>query len=138
MSFLGGLFDRKPGGTFVGNLLRTAGNAVAPGVLGTGAGMISQQQYDSIHLSDADFYAKYGVSKTGNPSNPSVTSKVLTALNSAIHPVQQGISPTTGQPYQPSTALSTAKSFFSTYWWVLLIFPGGLIIYPIMKKFLKL
>lgn len=44
MSFFSNLFKRKPGGTVVGNLLRTVGNAIAPGVLGTGAMMIKPDE----------------------------------------------------------------------------------------------
>ena len=37
MSFLSGLFKRKPGGTFVGNLIRGAANKASGGLLGNGA-----------------------------------------------------------------------------------------------------
>src|SRR4051794_30840046 len=115
MSFLGGIFDRKPGGTFVGNLLRTASSAATGGVLGQGTQMISQQQYDSIHLSDADFVAKYGVTKSGAPPVPTIGASVTGAINNAIHPVEQGINPLTGQPYSPSIFSSftaSASGFF--------------------------
>src|SRR4051794_22848229 len=44
-----GLFSKKPGGTFFGNLLRVGGNAVSqaagvPGLLGTGANKIEVGQ----------------------------------------------------------------------------------------------
>lgn len=35
-----GLFKKKPGGTFVGNLLRTAANKATGGIMGTGANRI--------------------------------------------------------------------------------------------------
>ncbi len=39
-----GLFKKKPGGTFFGNLLRAGSSKLAPGVLGTGANRIEMGQ----------------------------------------------------------------------------------------------
>lgn len=40
MAFLKGLFKKKPGGTFFGNLIRGVANKATGGILGTGAHMI--------------------------------------------------------------------------------------------------
>jgi hypothetical protein len=65
MAFLGGLFKRKPGGTMLGNLIRGAANKASGGVLGNGSMMITQDQADLRDLTDADYVAKYGKTKTG-------------------------------------------------------------------------
>lgn len=44
MSFLSNLFKRKPGGTVVGNLLRTVASTVTGGILGNGAMMLKQEE----------------------------------------------------------------------------------------------
>lgn len=67
MGFLQDLFAKKPGGTVVGNIIRNVASSVTGGVLGTGAGIINQQQYDLTHMSDADYEAKYAVHKNGTP-----------------------------------------------------------------------
>lgn len=59
------LFKRKPGGTFVGNLLRGAANKASGGVLGNGAMMITQEQADIRDLSNDAYIAKYGKTKEG-------------------------------------------------------------------------
>lgn len=44
MAFLKNLFKRKPGGTFVGNLIRGAANKFSGGLLGNGAMMIKPDE----------------------------------------------------------------------------------------------
>lgn len=63
MGFLGGLFKKKPGGTFVGNLFRKATNAVSGGLFGTGASKAAQDANDLANLSEDAYKKKYGMSK---------------------------------------------------------------------------
>lgn len=80
MGFLSNIFKRKPGGTFVGNLLRKTANTVAGAipfvggiaskVVGQGAMMITQEQADKRDLSDEDYYNKYGQYKDGRVKPP--------------------------------------------------------------------
>lgn len=46
MGFLKDLFKRKPGGTLLGNTLRGVTRSLTGGLLGNGALMISQEEYD--------------------------------------------------------------------------------------------
>lgn len=81
-----GLFKRKPGGTLIGNLLRGVAKNATGGALGNGAMMISQEDADRRDLSDNDFSAKYGKTKTGvvlgTPANPNITSPEQSLTNS--------------------------------------------------------
>lgn len=80
MGFLKNIFKRKPGGTFVGNLLRKTANTVAGAIpfvggiaskiVGQGAMMISQEEADKRDLSDEDYYNKYGQYKDGRVKPP--------------------------------------------------------------------
>lgn len=63
MSFLKDLFKRKPGGTFVGNSLRTLSSAYTGGAMGSGRMMITELDADKRDLNDTDFFTKYGRSK---------------------------------------------------------------------------
>lgn len=65
MGFLTGLFKKKVGGTVVGNLLRGVVNTASKGLLGTGAGILTQEQSDKETMTDAAFLAKYGYNKQG-------------------------------------------------------------------------
>jgi hypothetical protein len=67
MSWLNELFQRKPGGTAVGNLLRTVTGIFTNGTFGTGANMITQKQADMRDLSDTLYIQKYGETKSGIP-----------------------------------------------------------------------
>ena len=82
MAFLGGLFKRKPGGTLIGNLFRKVANAATGGILGNGAGMITQEEADARDLNDYDFFAKYGYNKPGavNPVNQGQTGPTYTPV----------------------------------------------------------
>ncbi|MBO9731165.1 MAG: hypothetical protein J7623_21180 [Chitinophaga sp.] len=97
MSFLGNLFKRKPGGTFMGNLLRKTANTVAGAIpfvggiaskiVGQGAMMISQEEADKRDLSDADYMTKYGQQKDGRPIpvfNPAGQTLLATAAGGAV------------------------------------------------------
>ena len=65
MSWLNDLFARKPGGSFLGNLLRQGASILSDGKLGTGAGMITQKQADMRDLSTTEYQQKYGETKSG-------------------------------------------------------------------------
>lgn len=65
MGWLSDIFKRKPGGTAVGNILRSLSSSLTDGKLGSGANMISQQEYDYKNLSDSDFARRYGYNKAG-------------------------------------------------------------------------
>jgi hypothetical protein len=80
MSFLTDLFQRKPGGTAAGNFLRGIVSVVTNGNMGTGAGMITQEQADIRDLTDSEFIAKYAKTKRGVPvagvtPNPNIKSQ---------------------------------------------------------------
>ena len=106
MGLFGDIFKRKPGGTFVGNLLRGGAKAVAnvfvPGggaLVGNGAMMITQEDADKRDLTDAQFIAKYGLTKAGlPPQNGALKETFGAALNGAINGVNNlnnaGLSPT--------------------------------------------
>lgn len=57
-----GLFKKKPGGTFFGNLLRAGSNKVSGGVLGTGANRIEIGQTQT----NAELAASQGVDFNAN------------------------------------------------------------------------
>lgn len=69
MSFISNLFKKKPGGTAIGNLFRKAANTATGGILGNGANMITQQEYDKKNITDAEYEMKYGLTKTGQYVN---------------------------------------------------------------------
>ncbi|MBS1570973.1 MAG: hypothetical protein JST62_01055 [Bacteroidetes bacterium] len=89
MGLLQNIFGRKPGGTFVGNLIRNAASTATGGVLGQGQMKITQEEFDRKNLSDVAYYNKYGVSKPG--ANPSVLPYLQQAAGAAISGAVGGI-----------------------------------------------
>lgn len=67
-----GLFKKKPGGTFFGNLLRMGANKVSGGLLGTGANMLpavpasAQSQVEAMQQNQS----RLGDLQTNGPSSP--------------------------------------------------------------------
>ena len=114
MSFLSNIFQKKPGGTAVGNLLRAASSQIPyiGSALGTGANRIEVgQTKTNIQLA-----REAGL----NPVDPAQQVANLAGQAYAQTP--------SGQQVIASTLLSQVKK----YWWVLLI-PGGLILYIFLK-----
>lgn len=127
LTFLGGLFKRKPGGTFFGNLLRKTAGAATGGILGNGAMMISQEDADKRDLSDSDYIAKYGMTKAG---------AVIPTIQPQrqILPVQQQLDNSLKQQFDKAkedTKKKGFKEFLNKYWWALLA-PLGLLILTII------
>lgn len=93
MSFFSNLFKRKPGGTFVGNLIRGAVKSVpvVGGLLGNGAMMISQVDADKRDLSDADFEAKYNATKSNVASDGSISAYLRETLGAAAAGAVNGV-----------------------------------------------
>lgn len=126
MSFFKNLFKRKPGGTFFGNLLRGVANKATGGLLGNGAMMISQEDADKRDLSDADFIAKYGKTKTNVPvqsvqPNPNIMSVSQSLDNNTKNQVNDG---------KRQALMETIKKR-----WYLVLFPVVLIIVLAIKAF---
>lgn len=66
MAFWEDIFGKSlPEGTPMGNLLRKVSNDLTGGFLGNGAARISQTDYDIKNLTDDEYIAKYGKTKTG-------------------------------------------------------------------------
>lgn len=88
MGLFKNIFKRKPGGTFVGNMIRGAVKnvPVVGGFLGNGQMMISEEDADKRDLSDADFEAKYGKKKDGRPISalPGFVQQVGAVLGSGL------------------------------------------------------
>lgn len=71
MGFLSGLFKRKKGGTFVGNLIRGAASKATGGILGSGAGLAAweakeaQKVTDGLHDQIANLTSKMNSKQMG-------------------------------------------------------------------------
>lgn len=115
MAFLSTVFKKKPGGTMVGNLLRTTANRASGGVLGNGASIISQEDFDKNTLTDLEFYNRYAKTKNG---------VVLDAYknSSANQPKLQ----TSLDPIKV-TKLGVARVWLQTYWYVPLLAVSALV-----------
>lgn len=124
MGFLSNIFKKKPGGTVVGNLIRGVVNKASSGVLGTGAGMISQKDYDKRVLTDVEFYSRYGETKNGVV----LPEYQQTAANQPT--------PETKTPLLQTIGTSAAKTLLHEYWQgILFIFTLiSLGIYSLIKR----
>lgn len=115
MGLFSKLFSRRPGGTAVGNILRTVANKATGGVLGTGAMMITQEEYDRKHLTDFEYYTKYGKNKP--ETNPTVlpyltqaAGAVLAGAATSLHSFNQaGANAQTAQQYAETGATTTQQ-----------------------------
>lgn len=124
MAFLSNIFKQKPGGTMLGNLIRATASKATNGVLGNGAGVISQEDFDKKTLSDVEFYNRYAKTKNG---------VVLDAYkNSAAN---QPPLPTPGDPLL-STKMGVVKVWLKKYWYVPLLAVSALttLLYFAFKK----
>lgn len=126
MSFLGNLFKRKPGGTVIGNLLRTTAKTMTGGFLGNGTMMISQEDADKRDLSDAEFQAKYGKTKN-NVILPAMSK--LAATNQANAAAAAAAA--------PNPKWEAFKGWFKQNWWMVVIPTSLLIAVLIAKKVMK-
>lgn len=118
MGLLQNIFGRKPGGTFVGNLIRSAASTATGGVLGQGQMKITQEEYDRKNLSDVAYYNKYGVAKSG--TSPSVLPYLQQAAGAAISGAIGGVgvfnstganaSNTVGGNFNSNAGVGTAKA----------------------------
>ena len=106
MAFLSNVFKKKPGGTMLGNLIRTTANKATGGVLGNGASIISQEDFDKNTLTDLEFYNRYAKTKNG---------VVLDAYkNSAANQPQV---PLPSDPLK-TTKMGVIKVWLQKYWYV--------------------
>lgn len=127
MSFFADLFAPIPGGTPVGNKIRDVANELSGGLLGNGAMIISQTDYDIKNLSDSDYIAKYGKTKTGVPVAGVTPNPNIMAVEQQL---KSGVNST-------SSVKVTLKGLFERYW-LLLIFPlAALVMWLYGKLFTK-
>ncbi|BFG69616.1 hypothetical protein KACHI17_04970 [Sediminibacterium sp. KACHI17] len=93
MSFFEDLFGKSlPEGTPAGNLLRKVSYELTGGLLGNGAAKITQVEYDLTNLSDSDYIAKYGETKTGIKQNV-MPNPNITAVDQQIRTRKHATSP---------------------------------------------
>lgn len=118
------IFKRKPGGTFVGNLIRGAVQKYTGGALGNGALKISQDEYDLKALTDADYQSKYGKTKTGVVLNNQ-------PINKDILSVEQQADKFSEQSMD-KLKKDSIIGYLKKYWYIALL-PAGLLILAIFK-----
>lgn len=119
------LFKAKPGGTMFGNLLRATASKATNGVLGNGAAMITQKDFDKKTLADVEYYNRYAETKNG---------VVLDAFKNSS--ANQPPIPTPGDPLL-STKLGVVKVWLKKYWYVPVLVVSSLatlIFFAIRKK----
>jgi hypothetical protein len=135
MALLKTLFKKKAGGTFVGNLIRSTASKFSGGIsdlvlkappLNAPSGS-TEQIKNQQQLQVVESYAK--------PLSQSLSKKVLPSINNALGNPSGSVQDVATSLVESSTltAMQTVKQQLKKYWWVLLI-PGGLIIYWIIKK----
>jgi hypothetical protein len=105
MSFLSGIFDKKPGGTFVGNLIRAAASGATGGVLGQGKNKVNED------------------GTVGNGDTGSVLSDIIAAGASIFSNTKQG-----QQVIQDSATTYTAATAKNNWVWLGIIGFMGFII----------
>lgn len=76
MAFLKNIFKRKPGGTLIGNALRSVASKLTGGIIGDDFLKISQEDADKRDLTDDQFAAKYGKTKSGMVVNSTLNAAV--------------------------------------------------------------
>ena len=126
MSFFGNIFKKKPGGTGLGNLIRGVVSKATGGALGTGKGIISQQDYDKKILPDVEYYSRYGQTKNG---------VVLPEYTSTAQ-IQPQVNTTTADPIteiKKSVVMTWVKSN-----WYFLVLPFGLVLYGVYTMIKKI
>jgi hypothetical protein len=109
MSFLGGIFKKKPGGTLFGNLLRSGASMATGGLLGSGKNMIPL---------DA-------------PPPPPIMSNNVEKLVTNITGIGGALGDAAGKAANGAT-----KEWLKKNWWMLAI-PGGLVIVLAFMAFKK-
>lgn len=122
-SILSNLFTKQVGGTSFGNLVRDFVNKGTDGLLGSGAGVMTEKQGDLRDLSDAAYLAKYAMTKEGIPHPEIKPNTSIKSTNQAM--IDAG----------KNTKLETAKSLIKNWYWVLI--PFGFVIgaYKAYKKY---
>jgi hypothetical protein len=123
MAFLSFLFDRKVGGTTLGNTIRDVAHTFSP-FLGNGGGKLTQEQADLTDLSDELFIAKYGKTKNG-VLVPSVKA------NPDIKSIKQAFNDAKANPTK-----ATIWALIKKCWYLipLILIPFGFVIYWLYKK----
>ena len=115
------IFKKVPGGTAIGNQLRDLFHNVSP-LLGNGAAIISQEQYDMENLSDELFAKKYGYTKnrvsTGQKPDKSIKTQEQIKLELANKQNDKG-------------TVKTVLEFLKKYWYITLL-PFGSIVLAII------
>lgn len=118
MGFLDGIFKPLPGGTEEGNTIRKIAYELSGGILGNGSAKITQVDYDLKNLTDAEYLAKYGKTKTGIV-DPTVTPNP--EIYAVDQQLRQGLN-------KPSSVWLTVWGFIKKWWLVLLPLPVALLI----------
>lgn len=126
MGFFEDLFQRKPGGTLVGNIFRQVSSQSTDGVLGQGANLMTWAEYDLLNMSDADYVAKYGAQKNGQIVAGVVPNPDIKTLYQKQQEIQ------TGQA--TASKNQSIGNVLKKYWWLALI-PFGLIILAIVAGY---
>lgn len=89
MGFLDGLFKKKRGGTFVGNLLRGAANTVSDGLIGNGA-QLSKWESEQDELDYKEQYKKRKESLLDNPAY-NIGNQIGNASNKHLPPIDEDV-----------------------------------------------
>jgi hypothetical protein len=141
------IFTRQPGGTDAGNLLRAVSSDLSGGLLGQGDMLISQQEYDARHMSDAEFLVKYGVARSTIPLTGAVdavsgifTQAPITATGTTGGTFWEKLfSPINNQVQKTGEIAgeSMMTGILKKYWWVFVLPFGVLIFFGIRMLYLK-
>ncbi|MFP5081624.1 hypothetical protein [Pedobacter sp. JCM 36344] len=90
MAFLKNIFKKKEGGSFFGNILRGVGSTVAPGVLGTGKGLVPLGTAAQIAAASGDTVKYEAEMKKLEKKAPSVFSQLLGVFGGYAASTPQG------------------------------------------------
>ncbi len=126
MGLLKNIFKKKPGGTFVGNLIRGVASKVTGGisdlVLKAPSGAVDPQQAQVVE-------------NVATPIAQQVNKTVIPVLNAELGNPNGTVQDVATSIVESSTktAMQTVKEQLKKYWWILLI-PGGLLLWWIVKK----
>jgi hypothetical protein len=117
MSFIDNIFKKKPGGTFVGNLIRTSASTLTGGLIGAGLNRIEvgQTKTNATLASEAAGTA----AATGQLPNEA-------AIRLALQRQQAGIAENV-QNAGNNLIKTTLSAWLKKNWWMVAL-PGGLLV----------
>jgi len=135
MALLKKLFQKKPGGTFFGNLIRTTASKFSGGLsdmvlkappLNAPSGSVEQLK-NQQQLQNVESYA--------TPLANTLSKKLIPQLNDTLGNPNGSVKDVANSLVESAsnTAFETIKERLKKYWWLLLI-PGGLIVFLIINK----